>query len=118
MSGGESGSRFLFVSGHSRDETCGSLRAELHGVVSKRIVAQGRERSLGRSDITFCQGAKEPIIGHALDCFGIFAANLIAYLMQRSRISLPVQWNYSASDFRFDIIWFNRQRAVQNSFFF
>src|SRR5205085_10984197 len=115
--GSESSTGFRLVFCHPCDQSFAEVPPQLDGIVAEKVVAQRFESRFGCCDIALRQGTEEPGIGDTLKCLRIFGADLIQRLMQGSCISLPVQWNQGADYFRFDIIWLDRQRAVENRSF-
>jgi hypothetical protein len=89
--GSESSTGFRLVLCHPCNQPFAKVASKLDGIVAENVVVQRYESRFGRCAIALCQGAEEPGVGHALDCFGIAAASLIECLMQRPCVGLPVQ---------------------------
>src|SRR5205807_4685986 len=110
----ECGARFILVLLHPRKQAAPKAGLKRRRVGAKQSAfAEYTKRGFGCRRITFRQGTDEPDIGDALHRLGIFGANLIDRLVERSSVGFPIEESEATCSLGLRVISFDRQRAIQ-----
>src|SRR5438093_1155822 len=113
----KSGTCLGVVLSHPSDKAFHETRAVSYRFVTRAVFTE-RCQSIGSgSGVALRQCTVKPAIGYALDCARVFSVDFIDQSVPGAGIGFPIKFHLRPRHFRFDAVWFDRERSVQDGLF-